>query len=95
VPIRVSGRVWVERLEPEITLLIDVSEAIDDLVAEAQGMPSPRAFACGGAIIVPGPRADGDISLLLGVVVAGVDRPLGLPQANLCRLDALEELACP
>ena len=32
VPIRVSGRVWVEQLELEITLLTNVSEAITDLV---------------------------------------------------------------
>jgi hypothetical protein len=32
-PIHVSGRVWVKRLEPEITLLTDVSEAIVDLVS--------------------------------------------------------------
>ena len=31
-PTCVCGRVWVEQLEPEITLLIDVPKAIVDLV---------------------------------------------------------------
>ena len=41
VPICVSGRVWVERLEPEITLLTDVLEAVVDLVVMTQGALSP------------------------------------------------------
>ena len=32
VPICVSGCVWVERLEPEITLLTDVLKVVTDLV---------------------------------------------------------------
>lgn len=35
-------------------LLTDASEAIDVLVALAQGGPSPRALARGGAVIAPG-----------------------------------------
>ena len=35
MPIHVSGHVWVERLEPEITLLTDVSEVVVDLVVGA------------------------------------------------------------
>ena len=42
MPIRVSGRVWVERLELEITLLTDVSETITDLVVVTWGTLSPE-----------------------------------------------------
>ena len=38
----VSGHVWVERLEPEITSLTDVSEAIMDLVVITRGTLSPE-----------------------------------------------------
>ena len=50
----------------------------------ARGAVSPRAFACDGVVVVLGPRADGDASSPLGVVVAGVDRPIGLPWADPC-----------
>ena len=39
-PTCVCGRVWVERLELEIALLIYVLEVIDDLVAGARGAVS-------------------------------------------------------
>ena len=73
-PTCVCGCVWVERLELEITLLTDVSEALVDLVVitwgtlsprayvhggvAARGITSPQALACAGAIVVPGPQAD-------------------------------------
>ena len=57
-PTCVCGCVWVERLEPEITLLTDVLEAIDDVVARARGAPSPQVFAYTGAVVVPGPQTD-------------------------------------
>jgi hypothetical protein len=61
--------------------LTDVLEAIEELVAAAQGVASPRAFACGGVadrgvvsprvfardgvVVVPRPRANRDASLPL------------------------------
>ena len=61
----------------------------------ARGIASPLAPACIGVVVVLGPRADGDISSPLGAVIAGVDRPLGLPWAYPYRLDALKEPVCP
>jgi hypothetical protein len=73
-PIHVSGRVWVEWLEPEIMLLTDVSEAIVDLVVitwgalrpqasvrggfATQGATNPQALACARAVVVPGPQGN-------------------------------------
>jgi hypothetical protein len=47
-PTCVCGRVWVERLEPEITLLTDVSEAIADLVVITRGVLSSQASVHSG-----------------------------------------------
>jgi hypothetical protein len=44
VPIHISGCVWVERLELEITLLTDVSEAIADLVIITWGALPKHLF---------------------------------------------------
>jgi hypothetical protein len=73
-PTCVCGRVWVELLELEITLLTDVPEAIMDLVVVTWGALSPqasirgeltardttfsRAHACAGAVMVPRPQTD-------------------------------------
>jgi hypothetical protein len=46
--IHVCGRVWVERLEPKITLLTNVSEAVADLIVVTRGALSPRASVRGG-----------------------------------------------
>lgn len=53
---------------------------------------SPRALACGEVVVVPGLRVGEGASLSLGVVVAGADRPVELPWANLCRLDIFSGL---
>jgi hypothetical protein len=73
-PTCVCGHVWVERLEPEITLLTDVSEAVANLVVITRGTLSPRAsvhsgvaargatssrtLACARAVVALGPRTD-------------------------------------
>jgi hypothetical protein len=109
-PARACGHVWVERLKSEITSLTNVPGAIDERVAVAwggsttrmsargrvvaRGVASPRAPACVRVVVVLGLRADGGTSSSLGVVIAGVDRPLGLPWADPRRLNALEEPMC-
>ena len=52
-PTRVCGHVWAERLEPEITLLTDVSKAVADLVVVTRGALSPRALACDEVVVAP------------------------------------------
>jgi hypothetical protein len=61
----------------------------------ARGAASPRAPACVGVVVDLGLQAIGDTFLSLGAVAASVDRPLKLPWAGPCRLDALEEPVCP
>jgi hypothetical protein len=110
-PARARGRVWVEQSKSEITSLTDVLGAVDVWVAMARGMlntrvlpsggvvargaASPRAPACIGVVVDLGLQANGDAFSSLGAVTAGMDRPLELPWAGPCRLNALEEPMCP
>lgn len=89
-PTCVSGRVWVEQLESEITLLTSVLEAVTKLVVVVQGVASPRASACAKAAAISKPQADVGASSALGTVIAGAGRPLGWLWVDLCWLDILD-----
>ena len=47
------------------------------MVVVARGMASPRALVRGEVVAISKVRADEDVSLVLGMVVAGADRLLG------------------
>ena len=53
-PIYVCGHAWAVRLRSKWMRLTDVLKATNDLVAVAQGALSPRVFAYGEAVVVPG-----------------------------------------
>jgi hypothetical protein len=92
-------------------LLTNVSKTIADLVivtrgalsprasvrggVAALGIASPRALACAGAVVVPGPQADEVASPPLRVVAASEDRPLKQPWAVPYWLDILDGSASP
>jgi hypothetical protein len=59
-------------------------EAITNLVIIVQDMASPQAPDHGGVVVVPRPRADMGISLLLEAAVADTDRSLKMPWAGPC-----------
>ena len=54
-----------------------------------------QALDCGGVVVIPRLRVDDGASLLTGAVVAGADRPLRLPWADLCLLVILGGLVSP
>jgi hypothetical protein len=59
----------------------------------ARARESSRALACKESIAVPELQAGEGTSRWLGVVMAGMGHPLGLPQAYLCCFNAFGEFA--
>jgi len=57
--------------------------------ATARAEVSSRALACGGVVMAPRLWVGEGASWLLGEVIVGVDRPLGLPRAQPCWLVVL------
>jgi hypothetical protein len=72
-----------------------VQEVDVRLAGVARIEANPRALACGGVVVVLGPRAGEGTSLSLGAVIAGTDRPLERPWVDPCRLNVLGGLASP
>jgi hypothetical protein len=62
-------------------------------VVAARARESSRALACRESIAVLEPQAGEGTSRWLGVVVAGMGHPLGLPQACLCCFNAFSGFA--
>ena len=72
-----------------------MSEAITEMVVVARGMASPRALVRGEVVAIFGPRTNEDISSMLGLVAANVDRPLGQLWVDLCWPNVLGGLVIP
>ena len=72
-----------------------MSEAITEMVVVARGMASPRALVRGEVIAISRMRANEGISLVLGMVAAGVDRLLGWFWVDFSWLDVFSGFSSP